>query len=480
MAHDVFISHSSVNKAAADAICHALEANGVRCWIAPRDIPAGTKYGEQITRGLKDCAVFLLIFSDEANKSDPVNKEIERAVLGYQKIAIPFRIEDVPMNDNIEFFLSDSQWIDAVKHGEIHWRDIYPDDTVFQELVTAVKNVLGKPSVESITTHNDNNYGGNTQDAYVQLIQTEIPPMHNPFDDSVKNLVNGGQMAEADGFIYYTKGNGIIYKYPTDGSGGRTEIFKDPDEKHINGLNIQDNTIFFYASEKGICKINLEGSDYSVVKSYCNINPEYELLLPEEMIVLEKSIVLRFNKDFKPLLYIMDFASGEIQCVSDSDEKCAGVTYYDGWLYFSYSSEFEDGSIARMLPDGTGRVLVAEDVRATNLLLDDDYIYFFAFYDANQYRVKRDGTELEKISIDRGNSHFNMNNDFLYYDYGWGVPEQKMYQYKKDGSTNDIIFDVDHNNKFGIYILNEQIYTLNNNILHRMNLDGTNVEKMKM
>ncbi len=37
MAHDVFISHSSKNKPAADAVCHALEGDGVRCWIAPRD-----------------------------------------------------------------------------------------------------------------------------------------------------------------------------------------------------------------------------------------------------------------------------------------------------------------------------------------------------------------------------------------------------------------------------------------------------------
>ncbi|MDR0948902.1 MAG: toll/interleukin-1 receptor domain-containing protein, partial [Lachnospiraceae bacterium] len=45
MAYDVFISHSSVDKSIANAICHTLEANGMRCWIAPRDIPAGTNYG---------------------------------------------------------------------------------------------------------------------------------------------------------------------------------------------------------------------------------------------------------------------------------------------------------------------------------------------------------------------------------------------------------------------------------------------------
>jgi len=113
MAHDVFISHSSVNKTAADAICHALEQNGVKCWIAPRDIPPGSNYGGEIIRGIKECKVFLLVFSKEANKSPAVQKEVERAVLGYKKTVIPFRIEDVVMNENLEFFLTDVHWLDA-------------------------------------------------------------------------------------------------------------------------------------------------------------------------------------------------------------------------------------------------------------------------------------------------------------------------------------------------------------------------------
>ncbi len=35
MAHDVFVSYSVKDKTTADAICAALEANGIRVWIAP-------------------------------------------------------------------------------------------------------------------------------------------------------------------------------------------------------------------------------------------------------------------------------------------------------------------------------------------------------------------------------------------------------------------------------------------------------------
>lgn len=133
MAHDVFISHSSANKATADAICHALEQKGIRCWIAPRDILAGSQYGEQITKGIRNCKMFLLVFSDEVNHSPAVQKELERAILGYKKIVVPFRIEDVPMNDNIEYFL-----------GDVHWIDAYPNDTVFENLTSAISRILGK------------------------------------------------------------------------------------------------------------------------------------------------------------------------------------------------------------------------------------------------------------------------------------------------------------------------------------------------
>ena len=43
MEHEVFISYSSKNKNAAVAICHILEENEIKCWMAPRDIPPGAE-----------------------------------------------------------------------------------------------------------------------------------------------------------------------------------------------------------------------------------------------------------------------------------------------------------------------------------------------------------------------------------------------------------------------------------------------------
>jgi len=130
MTHDVFISHSTANKTTADAICHALEKSGIRCWIAPRDIPVGLPYAEQIVLGIEKCKLFLLVFSGEANHSPFVQKELTEAVSN-RKTIFTFRIEDAPMNKNIKFLL-----------GDIHWLDAYPDDTAFVGLTDKVTILL--------------------------------------------------------------------------------------------------------------------------------------------------------------------------------------------------------------------------------------------------------------------------------------------------------------------------------------------------
>ena len=81
MIYDVFISHSTRDKTAADAACAALEAAGIRCWIAPRDITPGAEWGEAIIEAINQCRVMVLIFSTNANESSQIRREVERALL---------------------------------------------------------------------------------------------------------------------------------------------------------------------------------------------------------------------------------------------------------------------------------------------------------------------------------------------------------------------------------------------------------------
>ena len=113
MAHDVFISYSNKDKSVADAVCSIMEKSGIRCWIAPRDITPGTPFAEAIIDGIKGSEVFVLIYSSNSNHSNQVIKEVDRAV-HHGLAIIPLRLEDVPMSKQLEYYVSDVHWLDAL------------------------------------------------------------------------------------------------------------------------------------------------------------------------------------------------------------------------------------------------------------------------------------------------------------------------------------------------------------------------------
>ena len=113
MAFDVFISYASKDKIVADAVCVRLESSGIRCWIAPRDIVAGTSYGEAIIEAIHGAKVMVLVFSSNANASGHIPKEVERAVSNGVAI-LPFRIEDVAPGKSLDYFIGSVHWLDAM------------------------------------------------------------------------------------------------------------------------------------------------------------------------------------------------------------------------------------------------------------------------------------------------------------------------------------------------------------------------------
>lgn len=117
MAHDVFLSHSHVDKVYADAICHKLEANGIRCWVAPRDIRPSEDWAEAIINAMDNARVLVLVFSASSNSSPQVRREVERAVNKGLHV-LPLRIENVPLSKSLEYFISTQHWLDAID-GEL-------------------------------------------------------------------------------------------------------------------------------------------------------------------------------------------------------------------------------------------------------------------------------------------------------------------------------------------------------------------------
>ncbi len=150
---DVFISYSSLDKTTADAICATLEQNGVRCWIAPRDILPGKDYAEKIIDGINSSRMMVVVLSSLSNTSPQVLREVERAVSKGIPI-IPFRIDNVVPSKSMEYFLSSAHWLDALtKPLEAHIEQL---TSVVITVLESVEKIPRNHSIKSIAQTKNN------------------------------------------------------------------------------------------------------------------------------------------------------------------------------------------------------------------------------------------------------------------------------------------------------------------------------------
>jgi TolB-like protein len=112
----VFISYASHDAPVSQKVCSALEASGFLCWMAPRDVRPGTVYADAIVGAINEAQVVVLVLSGSAVASSHVGKEVERAS-SKRKSIIAFRIDAAPLSRALEYFLSESQWIDVPALG---------------------------------------------------------------------------------------------------------------------------------------------------------------------------------------------------------------------------------------------------------------------------------------------------------------------------------------------------------------------------
>jgi hypothetical protein len=110
--HDVFISYSGKNQFDADLVKQVLQSNGIRCWMAPDDIPSGENYAKSIPAAIEGCRIFVLLLSGAAQMSPWVSKELDLAVNG-SKVIIPFVLEECELLDEFNFYLIGAQRLNA-------------------------------------------------------------------------------------------------------------------------------------------------------------------------------------------------------------------------------------------------------------------------------------------------------------------------------------------------------------------------------
>jgi len=113
----VFVSYATSDRKQALAVCKAIESRGTKCWISTRDVAPGENYQEAIVRSIRDARAMVLVFSEAANNSDEIKKELSLASR-YRVPVLALRIEDVEPSDAFAYELSTRQWIDAFEGWE--------------------------------------------------------------------------------------------------------------------------------------------------------------------------------------------------------------------------------------------------------------------------------------------------------------------------------------------------------------------------
>ena len=114
---DLFISHSSADAATARALVADLERGGITCWLASRDVPMGSAYQEQIVAAIERCRAMLLVFSNAANRSEHILREIELAAQAAKPI-YPVRIDAAEPAGGLKYMLANKQWVERKALGD--------------------------------------------------------------------------------------------------------------------------------------------------------------------------------------------------------------------------------------------------------------------------------------------------------------------------------------------------------------------------
>jgi hypothetical protein len=141
MAFDVFISYATPDRSIALELVDDLEARGLKCWVAPRDVPGGSKYGEVILAALEETEALLLLFSQHSNDSIHVQREVERA-MHLSKTILPVRIVDLYPSGDMEYYLATLHWIDAIEE---------PRKAAFKASAISLAHMIGKDLVDPAT-----------------------------------------------------------------------------------------------------------------------------------------------------------------------------------------------------------------------------------------------------------------------------------------------------------------------------------------
>jgi fructose-1,6-bisphosphatase/inositol monophosphatase family enzyme len=104
MTTDVFISYATVDRRFADEICLRLEAEHLKCWIAPRDMTPGQDWSKALVEAINSVSMLVVVISSQTCSSRHVPREVEQADRS-GKVIIPIWTEDCELSGQLAYYL---------------------------------------------------------------------------------------------------------------------------------------------------------------------------------------------------------------------------------------------------------------------------------------------------------------------------------------------------------------------------------------
>ena len=348
MAHDVFVSYSHKDKVVADAIVSYLEFKGSRCWYAPRDIVPGADWAASIMDAIRGAKVMVLLFTDYANTSTQVAREVNLAVSNGVTI-IPFKMTNSMPTQGMQYYLSTVHWLDAMSS---------PLDQSIKKLDAQVRGFLSGAPVQQMPMSAPTIVVEKKRPAWLIpviavlgvlalacaiLLPRFIGGFFGNDADAPETAVEAPDEGEASGPIE-------SIAIPTSGSAQIADPANTGTQGNYQG-NYQNDAFaasdgewfYFRGSDGGLYKMRLDGSERTQL----------------------------------------------------SDERCSSIGVLDGYIYYSTvgSSGYVE-NICRMRTDGSEQTTLYNGMFEEFMIVDGRMYFKNSLDSLKLYSIALDGTDL--------------------------------------------------------------------------------------
>lgn len=170
----VFISYSSKDTEIVNEVVNMLETSGISYWKAPEMIPAGSNYAKEIPRVICECDIFLLIISEDSQRSIWVEKEIDFAI-NNRKVIVPLKLTEGKLTDMFSFYLNNVQMVNY--NGNLK--------KALKVLRTRIETLLPKESLKG----NTRNIADGRENSDKEIADSETKEEHSEIEKTNRDNI---------------------------------------------------------------------------------------------------------------------------------------------------------------------------------------------------------------------------------------------------------------------------------------------------